>query len=1325
MSSRFPPSSNSDSRYPRDRSPARSLDSRRPTTQYHDGSLAPSNEGGYRGNDSYGYTGRGHDSAREPPRGPKAQQGPPRGGGYINRGRGAFAGRGDTRDRDIRDIRDEPFGQGGRGRGQDWGPRERFEARDRRPSPVGRDRSRSPLSKDFAGDIRDFAARDDPRRDPRTTPISGPSDAFLFRGRGGFRGRSRGDWGGRDDRRGRAPNADEREPVGTRGRSRDRNWEEPMRDDRDRERNFDSTRRDDDLRKEQEEREDRLKREQQLYRPNSTGGAPTPITSRSTSTASVRRVNQDRYIQNPQDNRDLLSGHRPRAQGSNVDLRMSTIDRDSERGDTRPRSAGNDRYEHPTASPPPQAPPVPAFGSIPQRAATVSQASPTKAEPPRDQSSPLIHPSRLSLLDPSTHAPMAPKAQTFNAPTAPKAQQGPEKWQPREIAERPRSLDDDASSFASQRQSLPGPPEPIRNISRRFSQSRNDYDTTPIRPASISTTGAPDPMQPSVRKAVEEQGRNGNAPSTGASSSMLRPPLGDMSNQRSPVKIPTGPRAERAPTSLRQPASSMRGGATRGPSMMQRPGRGSATWAWVNPALPKHVPRGPSIMNTVPTKRDSIGDDRSRTGPPSAESVEDAVAKWRRANAPSSITTARAPRDRDQNLKSPRSASLTQSKAKGAAEDAVKIEVSGIEHSESGVVAIDEDNDDEESDDGALEDDDGAVGDDDGAAEDHQMDWGEEDFAEAEKKFELDMQALEVRRPPTPRSNPILLDLLESIDALASALEEKAKTGVLEIEHLAQSRPLGLPSPKVDEEDEIDIKQELASPPPARLRPETPPIESLPFLVSGIPTPFSEIEDLQENTLQQTTIEDAIRQQLEEQARTFQAQIDEARYTFVKGFRGWKNNIENIEAARKTKPNEDEMAVSPVPEEMPLAALPAPVLSRRMKNMSELDMQEVIRASQETAAKEDRARREREPVYIPPETFNPDKEAEVPAMLSKDQRTASMFTDTNTLIDPGFALEALEFTTRENEFTSTEHETFLANYLLYPKRFGTIAEALDGRDFRNCVRHYYLTKLSVKYKDQEAVFLKTIKGKRRAASTMRSQMRPRTTGLISSFDGMMDLASQTIALTEKGRPRRAAAPTFGDVVDAEPAATPAATPARRGAAAKDPTSNLSAERPSAKRTKTGTGKEKGGRKAKAQLLAAAPGPSPQKDVAGALRGPSSEPGLDNEQRLSEIEGAQALAGLGSQLYSVPVYQPGPPHGWPTEHEAAMTADSLQKPSQQYGQDQSLPPPPKAGSQATTSSYWSVPEQQDFHNYVRYFGTQWQEIAATMKTKTPVMVSADL
>ena len=54
-----------------------------------------------------------------------------------------------------------------------------------------------------------------------------------------------------------------------------------------------------------------------------------------------------------------------------------------------------------------------------------------------------------------------------------------------------------------------------------------------------------------------------------------------------------------------------------------------------------------------------------------------------------------------------------------------------------------------------------------------------------------------------------------------------------------------------------------------------------------------------------------------------------------------------------------------------------------------------------------------------------------------------------------------------------------------------------------------------------------------------------------------------------------------------------------------------------------------------------------------------------------------------------------------------------------------PPPQQPGISGITSSYWSVPEQTDFYNLLRYFGTDWQAIARSMKTKTPILVSFPL
>ena len=75
--------------------------------------------------------------------------------------------------------------------------------------------------------------------------------------------------------------------------------------------------------------------------------------------------------------------------------------------------------------------------------------------------------------------------------------------------------------------------------------------------------------------------------------------------------------------------------------------------------------------------------------------------------------------------------------------------------------------------------------------------------------------------------------------------------------------------------------------------------------------------------------------------------------------------------------------------------------------------------------------------------------------------------------------------------------------------------------------------------------------------------------------------------------------------------------------------------------------------------------------------------------------------------------------WPDFQPIPMNVDQMQKQVQPFIQEQ--PPSQQQKSSVTLSSYWSVPEQCDFHNYLRYFGTDWQSIAIMMKTKTPIMV----
>ncbi len=200
-------------------------------------------------------------------------------------------------------------------------------------------------------------------------------------------------------------------------------------------------------------------------------------------------------------------------------------------------------------------------------------------------------------------------------------------------------------------------------------------------------------------------------------------------------------------------------------------------------------------------------------------------------------------------------------------------------------------------------------------------------------------------------------------------------------------------------------------------------------------------------------------------------------------------------------------------------------------------------------------------------------------------------------------------------------------------------------------------------------------------------------------------------------------PGPADVVDVETAA-PAATPIRRNAVPSkvDANGEPSVEKP--RRRGAGVPKEKGARRGKAVLLAAAPGPSPQKGERDAVRGKSGEPKPEAEQGLEDLEGAQLLAGLQrSQVSAMATQQRESIENWMKRQPMSVPATlaGAQKSHHPLFEPQTPPQQQQRSGQPTPSSYWSVPDIQDFQNLLSHFGTNWQAIADTMKTKSVTMV----
>ena len=808
--------------------------------------------------------------------------------------------------------------------------------------------------------------------------------------------------------------------------------------------------------------------------------------------------------------------------------------------------------------------------------------------------------------------------------------------------------------------------------------------------------------QSSIKKAVEEQGRNGNP---AASSDAKYGGTETLNQPSSPIKIPTGPRADRAPP-IRQAPPSIRASTRPQPAII--PGRPRPnTLTWTNPNLqPRAPPRGPSIMNTVPTKRDFVGEEKARRLQSATEHSESGTETLRRDSMNSQLRSDNLRDARDQ-----KDVSMD-----GTTDDEANAANLDVDSSKPKMLASELVRDDDEDESGA---------------EDADMDFDERDFAEAEKKFERDMQALEAKQPPTPRSNGVLMDLLEELDALASALEDQIRNGLADEAIKAESTTvLGLPSPKVEEGDHLKESVRDTSPALAlRTRPQTPPIDSLPFLASGPPTPFSELEGMHGDSEDLAEVKFAIAQRCEKEQSEIKAENDLVRENFARQYKPWRMDIEDFEEA---KANRDQQVanMSPPPDPAPPNAQTTPSLGRRRGVMSEYTFQNVIKESEETAAREEQQRREREErIYTPPETFNDQREAVIPDMLNIYEAKDSLFADKNTLIPSDQALAALVYYPKKDDFNAEEHKMFEYWYMHYPKRFGEIAARLEHKNYQDCVQHYYSTKIAADYKAQEVAFFKTKRGRRFVASH-RAAARGQANSLMNpAFDGSVDQEAQQTALTEKGRPRRAAAPTFGDNADTE-ASNPAATPARRGANGKESIPG-SAEKTTGKRTRQVSAKEKPGRKPKAQQpLAVAPAPtslglSPQKPDLSAAKYVGKTALAETNQRFDELETAQVLAGLTKgPAFGTVLAQRDQTESWPINQPLMTQTNQRRAPSEGFNTEHAQPTSRRhAGDQtAAINSYWLVSENLDLRNYLSYFGTDWQAIADNIPSKTANMVN---
>lgn len=1262
MSSRYPPPA-------RDRSPPRY--DRRPSATY--GSLGSS----YRGQADPAPL----PSDRLPPRGPKADF---RGGGFsgfapAGRGRGGFPARaGETWDRDRdrdrerereRDRESRPGPQSYRAREDDrldWPRRDReFGAADRgrdaRPY-VGRDRSASPLR----------GRRDSRESLPSTFGRSSDTASSYYppATRGGLgRGRGRGDW---DRTRGRTSFVGERERDLFPPRSRSReSWRERDRDfdrgrapvseaDRGERRHYDRSR----------ERDGRARDRDLDLRPRELSPAKTSTSDAGIIAKPPSSAIPDRPTKPEFDNGKrssvpatptgaLRDGRREGEQTDYFGSRTENTRRDPPNGTPQPATAGGLDY-----GPPPSIPPA--------TTSPIEKPAPLRPQALRTESIP--------TTSPNFQPPSGPKATRTSMPTntpVAKTTQPQEAWQ--------------RSARASQ---TPKTHTPIEVPPKK--EEAVHEQKPPTAPA------ADRQMPPNVPSGP----RLGNAPlykqrmtSTEPAPS-VQPPNAPREATKSTafdarsVVIPTGPRLDRETS---RPLAGIVSGSSRHERELSRPlpgpglnaprpdrdttrplpSNGSNTW------MSPDYKSKPSIMNALnkphaPDIRDrqtftpagSRQTSAFHSPPENSRSLHES-----HYDSPSSIPV--GPKAMSTSPRVPESKTLVSQ---------LKRSIEESEDTEMSTPASSEDEDEVEDD-----------------------SFDEDYFAESEERHKKEMELLELRKPPSTFEDPYIVSLLVRLQFLEMALQDSSGRPIGPVPVTKEepttvvTLPTGLPSPDRGSQD-VDNKlledggdegeaQELSHPkgrplrqPPVNPIP-TPPIEELPY--RKLDGPERLVFEDSDNEVEHEAVATLLQQEFERSAWDWRSDLEDMHAEFRRRYPVWKHEVMSLDHERR------ELQSSPAPASPAPSAAPSvtPSLThertRGARNTTEADLQAAILMSQQSL-REEEERREREAASSSLPNF--DLEAVVPPMLKPADVELMIFKDTNRRVPFDLALDIFAYIPPEDDFTEEEQDLFIQAYCLNPKKWGKIAESIPGRTYQDCIIHYYLTKIQTRYKDLWRRAQPRRKRGRAAAT------KPRSTALMSELVYGEDGDPAPVAVTDSGRPRRAAAPTFGDAASEADSSTPAPQSKKLTGALKDG----SAEPSTAKSTrgrKAGTATKV--RRTKAQIQA----------EQQALLLQQQEASLDKPASTGKAERGRTLV----RTENIPIRSDLP------------SLEQAQRPI-----DMSLPPyptmDPSLAAQAITNSatashtsYWSVPEQHKFPELLKYYGRDFAAIADFMKTKSQTMV----
>ena len=622
--------------------------------------------------------------------------------------------------------------------------------------------------------------------------------------------------------------------------------------------------------------------------------------------------------------------------------------RDSERTDhptPRPDPAKDGSAIH--RSPPPSAPQVPAFGSVPLPSTLVSA----------DKASPSAPPAAIKQEKERDYGPSLPTS--MQPPTGPKADRVEPPPQQSESRSRRESVSDSrCKQEVSVRTSKPPPTGPAGSAAPKPGSEHSP----PIAPTAMASK---DQVPGSVEPLSQDGPYSGTAPSTPTSLGFSRgtPSLGRAGSPGPPTSprlpfssVPTGPRAL-------QPRPPAPRGPTKGSKQWVRPGYNRASG---------FAPNSTSRDSLEEKEfRIAVGDDRKLD---SHSSPDEQLKRESDLDMALHVADSEVDEDATQTTEITRHPDNVVVQSKGCADDGF-IEVP---------LAAGTSNLAEESADGSLIPDFMPSSDE----EDNNV-FNEEDLNKRKAQFERAMHDLEAEMPAPTLEDPVIVNgllkiqLLDMISELPPPIIPPTDRDMCETRNV--DRHTGQGGTCKTEVDTDNHGHPIHTPIHSVPTVDFITVENLPFLQSGPPTPLSDLEVYQENIKTHDRIREALCRELARQRRETVHRNVQLRDKYASHYKPWRLAVWELDHSKDEKKVNIPVATTP-PSLVP--ALPIGE-GRRFKGNSELDFQNALKASAISAQEESERRRQRESTARP----DLDREAVIPDMLESQQQKAVLFQD--------------------------------------------------------------------------------------------------------------------------------------------------------------------------------------------------------------------------------------------------------------------------------------------------------------------------------------------